>query len=256
MAISNVNGVTNLYESYQAQMKTNFKNNKDIHSNKNDKADKTQKADKPEKNSQIELSDAAKKLLEELKKTYGNMDFMIANYETEEEAAHYLSRGTKEYSVLIEPELLEKMAADEAVKDKYLGILDDATGKLTEMKEQLGDDADIVKRMGVSIDADGKVSYFAELEKIGERQRERIEQAKEDKAAQKKEDKKKAEEARKEKETSEISGEEKYMKRGPKKTLVQAESIEELLEMIRNTDWNKVKEDNLEQTGTRVDFSI
>ena len=37
------------------------------------------------------------------------MDFMVAEYEGDDEAAEYLSRGTKDYSVLIEPELLEKM---------------------------------------------------------------------------------------------------------------------------------------------------
>ena len=33
--------------------------------------------------SKIELSSAAKELLKELHNTYGNTDFMIANYETE-----------------------------------------------------------------------------------------------------------------------------------------------------------------------------
>ena len=57
-----------------------------------------------------------------MQKKYGDMDFFVADYSSDDEAQRYLSRGSKEYSVLIEPELLEKMAADESVKEKYLGI--------------------------------------------------------------------------------------------------------------------------------------
>ena len=42
----------------------------------------------------VTLSTEAKNLLKELKKTYGNMDFIVADYETDEEAAAYLARGT------------------------------------------------------------------------------------------------------------------------------------------------------------------
>ena len=55
------------------------------------------------------LSTAAQKLLKELQKTYKNMDFIVADYETDEEAAEYLSRGTSEYSALLSTDELEKM---------------------------------------------------------------------------------------------------------------------------------------------------
>ena len=55
-----------------------------------------------------------------MQKKYGDRDFFVADYSSDDEAQRYLSRGSKEYSVLIEPELLEKMAADESVKEKYL----------------------------------------------------------------------------------------------------------------------------------------
>ena len=90
----------------------------------------TKKTDKNDKKEPVKLSARAKKMLEELKKTYRNMDFMVADYESEEEAASYLSRGTKEYSVLIDPETLEEMASDEEAKAKYTGILEDAVGQL------------------------------------------------------------------------------------------------------------------------------
>ena len=75
---------------------------------------------------QPELSQGAKDLLNEMQKKYSDMDFFVADYSSDEEAQGYLSRGSKDYSVLIEPELLEKMAADGSVKEKYLGVIDDA----------------------------------------------------------------------------------------------------------------------------------
>ena len=144
-------------------------------------ADKADKADKTEKKEQVQLSDRAKKLLEELKKNYNNMDFIVADYETDEEASAYLAKGTKEYSVLIEPETLEEMAADEEAKAKYTGILDDAVDQLKDIKEQLGDKEDEVTHIGISVGKDGSVSYFADLEKIGERQKEWIEKSRESK---------------------------------------------------------------------------
>ncbi len=190
------------------------------------------KADKAEKNSQVNLSYKAKKLLQQLKKIYGNMDFMVADYETEEEAATYLSRGTKEYSVLIEPDVLEEMASDSKAKDKYLGILNEATGKLDEMQNQLGARKDDVTRMGISIGKDGEVSYFAELEKVNEKQRERIDKARENKK------------------------EDKAQQDRTKRTRVQADSAKELLKKIKSVDWSEIKSEDAKESGSRFDYSI
>ena len=183
------------------------------------------------KDKDIKLSDKAKNLLKELRKTYGDVDFIVASYETDEEADVYLSRGTKDFSVLIDPEELEKMANDDELKKKNLGIIDEAKEKLSGMKEQLGDKKDEVTRFGVSIDKNGKVSFFAELETLSEKQRERIEASKEEKGG--------------------------YI-RGThiKKTRVSASSAEELLEKINNVDWSKIKEEKQEENKSRMDFSI
>lgn len=207
--------------------------------------EKTSKAGKSEKNGQVRLSSRAKKLLEELQKRYKNMDFMVADYETEEEAASYLNRGTKEYSVLIDPETLEAMAADADVKEKYIGKLEEATKSLTDMKEQLGEEGNDVTRLGISIDKDGSVSYFAELEKMGEKQRERIEKAREDKKEEKAEWEKKAE-------NKETAAYDKFAQN--KKTTVWADSPEELLSKIKNVDWDKVKTQNAVTNGGNLDF--
>ncbi|MDE6972115.1 MAG: hypothetical protein K2P38_03290, partial [Lachnospiraceae bacterium] len=149
------------------------------------KAEAAKKNEETTSSKQPVLSSRAKQLLKELQKTYGNMEFMVGSYETEEEAKSYLSGGTKEYSVLIDPEELEKMASDENVKKKYLGMLEDATKKLTDMKAQLGSREDEVVHMGVSIGKDGTMSFFADLEKLSEKQRERIEEKREERREEK-----------------------------------------------------------------------
>lgn len=191
------------------------------------------------------LSKAAQNLLKELKKTYSNMDFIVADFETDEEAASLMSQGTAEYSALFTPEELEKMAADEDVKNKNMKILDGAVSKLDEMKTKLGDKADDVTRIGISFGDDGEVSFFAELEKNSEKQRERIEKQREDKKDAAKENGK-AEAAE-------------YLAHGKptgKRTTVYASTIEELAEKIANVDWNAVKEERQSTTGQRFDFTV
>ena len=231
-------------EGYGAYQNSFYSNSvKSKNSQKTQDANKADKTDKTEKNNNVNLSEKAKKLLEELKKTYGNMDFIVADYETDEEAAEYLSRGTKEYSVLIDPETLEAMAADEETKNKYVGILEDSVKQLKDVKEQLGDKEDEVTRIGISIGKDGQVSFFAELEKAGERQKDFIERTRESKKEARTEQEKKAQE--------ELAAQERT-----KKTTVSASSIEELLEKINAVDWDQIKSEEQQQTGSRFDFSV
>ncbi|EOS78161.1 MAG: DUF6033 family protein [Lachnospiraceae bacterium] len=194
---------------------------------------RTAKAGETKKGKEVQLSRKAQDLLKDLKKKYRNMDFIVADYESEEEASAYLSRGTKEYSVLIDPELLEEMAADGKTKEKQLNLLEDAASKLSGMKQQLGARKDEVSRVGVAIDKDGSMSFFAELEKVSEKQRERIENARETKR-------------------EEAAMQEKRSKR----TRVEADSVEELIEKIRNVDWSKIKEEGIFTSGSKFDFSI
>lgn len=177
------------------------------------------------------LSDNAKKLLKELQKSYSNTDFIVADYANEEEAASYLSKGTSKYSVLMTPEELEKMAADEKVKAENLKTLDNAFAKLEEMKQQLGDKGQEVSRLGVIMGSDGEVSFFAELEKVSEKQRERIEERRENNR----------EEARKAAKDQERVERENNLKPA-KRTVVHASSVEELLEKIGQVDWDQIPE--------------
>lgn len=242
-----------LYQNSYQQNKVNQKKNTDV---KSGRTDRNRKTDKTGRQQDLRLSSNAKKLLEELKQKYSNMDFIVADYEGEEEAQEYLSRGTKEYSVLIDPETLEEMAADKDVKEKYLGIIEDATGKFSDIKEQLGDKADDVVSLGVSIDKNGNVSYFAELEKMGEAQRERIEKAKEEKQEEKKEQDRASANDRRYPADRAGRRDNRFIQEGAKRTTVQSDSIEGLLAEIQKVDWNQIKGDGGQVNGDRFDFSI
>ena len=207
-------------------------------------------AKKADQNSQVNLSENAKKLLKDLQKNYKNMDFIVADYETDEEAASYLSRGKNQYSVLLSPEELEKMAADENVKKENLKVLDNAVSKLSEIRDQLGDKAKDISRLGIAIDNNGEVSYFAELEKVSERQRERIEEGRERKREEAKEAEKKA---RKEQDPwgAGYAPERDSVKR----TTVHATSVEELIERIGHVDWDDIQEEFI-PAGHRFNFTV
>ena len=240
--MNKVNGYSTYQNNYYDN-NINKKNPAKTSRSASSRTDSTKKTD----NSSIQLSDRAKALLQELKKTYSNMDFIVADYESEEEAAAYLNRGSKEYSVLIDPEELERMASDDDVKKENLSLLDNAVGKLDEMKKQLGDRENEVVHLGVSIGKNGEVSYFAELEKSGERQKEFIDKIREGK-------KEAAKEAA-DKSGSMAHG--KYGYAHSKRTTLYASTAEELLDKIKNFDWDTVKEEtSLPTPGGRFDSVI
>lgn len=201
-----------------------------------------------------ELSQGARDLLSEMRKKYGDMDFFVADYSSDEEAQRYLSRGSKDYSVLIEPELLEKMAADESIKEKYLGVIDDAKNKISAVKDEIAklDDSEDgvkkadIKNIGFSVKSDGSVAFFAELEKSSADQKKRIEQARKDKKAQQKEDEKE-DKAKKLDDQREAK---------VKKGLVKADSIEELVKGIRKFDWERTSEEVRPKAGGRLDVRM
>lgn len=224
--MSKING----YGAYQNTYLESSIQNRNREQEKKTRA--AQKKEETKSAKQPVLSSRAKQLLKELQKTYGNMEFIVASYDTEAEAKSYLSGGTKEYSVLIDPEELEKMASDEDVKKKNLSMLEEAAGKLTDMKAQLGDQKNEVIHMGVSIGKDGTMSFFADLEKLSEKQRERIE--------------KKREENREERASSD----------SVKRTRVYADSPEELLKKIKQIDWSKIKEEKAAESSRKFDFSV
>lgn len=182
----------------------------------------------------VELSREAKDLLKELQQKYGNMDFIVGDFETDEEAASYLSRGTKEYSVLMNAEELEKMAKDKDAKKEGMDKIESARNQLAYMQTQLDESGENVKKLGVVFEKDGTSTLFASLEKVSEQQRERQEDAREAKRAEK--------------------GASNSLYNRTKETTVKAKTTEELLEKIRGVDWDSIEEKLVPASGSKFDY--
>lgn len=171
----------------------------------------------------IELSDSAKNLLAELREKYGNMDIAVAEWSTDEEQDHYASLATKDYSVLINPELLEKMASDPSAREEYEAILNGVGEKYDTLKEELGEDADKIEGFTITLDKDGKVSYAVKLLK-DMTENSKAEEKRQERLEEKRAEKKKAEKEQLEKVTQKKKETEK----------IQADSIEELVKAIKD----------------------
>lgn len=226
--------------------------NSTVQQNQQENTKKTREtgtAKKTDKAKQPKLSQAAQNLLEKLRKNYNNMDFMIADFDSAEEAKDILSRGTKEVSVLFSSEELEKMAADEKCEKEYMDRVQDALRMSDEINKKYGyeltsgenSEKGEITKIGISFNKDGTMTYFAELEKSSNQQRERIEKTREKRAEEKKA------ETRKEKANRNSAS--------TKKTTVQASSEEELIEKINEIDWSKIREER-KQEGYKFDYSV
>lgn len=211
----------------------------------------TEKAEskKTKEASQTKLSKKAQDLLEKLRKTYGNMDFMVADFENGEDAQKILSRGTKEFSVLFSSEELEKMASDEKYEKEYMDRIKGAVRMSEQINQEYGfasafgenSENGELARVGVSFHKDGTVTYFAEMEKASDKQKTIMEEGREKRAEEKKADEKELH-----------SGKDHVAK---KKVTIQASSLDELLKKIAEIDWSQIKEEE-QIEGSRFDLSI
>ena len=128
---------------------------------------------------------------------------------------------------------MQLRCAEEYAKNGYVSAFD-------AMKAGNG----TVNKIGIVTDDNGNMKFFAELEKSSDKQKERIEKYREKKAEERKEAEKKA---------SKKSPYEKQEKDTVKRTTVEADSMEELIEKIKNINWNNVSDS---KSGDRFDFSV
>ena len=206
------------------------------------KAKETAEESKVAKSSEDKLSTKAKSYLENLRKTYGDYDFYVADAGVDRRAL--LSGSTKEFSVIFSNEELERMADDEAYAQEKMHAVQIAVDMSKRINEQFGADLEngtLISKMAISFDEDGKMSIFAQLEKISEAEKDYIEKLKEKRADEKKSAEELAEKKEQEKD------------RTVKKINLEASSEEELIEKITNVDWSKVAG---EIEGIRFDFSV
>ena len=86
-----------------------------------------------------ELSEEAAKYYEQLKKKYGNLDFILVSKDQKEFAKATASKyaNPNKMVVLIDEEKIERMAEDEDYRKQYEGIISKGASGLSQLKNRL-----------------------------------------------------------------------------------------------------------------------
>jgi len=253
--------VNNAYSSYAAQTALS-KKTEAAKTEAESKVKETGKSDYGKTIGEPKLSETAQKYYEQLKKKYGNYDFILVSRDEKANAqanASKYANGLKTV-VLIDEDKIEKMATDENYRKQYENVLSGAQAKLDQLKEGMESAGANVKGYGMQVNDNGTVSYFAVLKKSSEAQKARIE-----KKAEAKKEEKRAESRKERKAASEKSlskSKEKNIKEASEETddseLLTADSLEDLLNKISDFIFiersNNVQTESELQVGQNIDF--
>lgn len=226
----NNNFSTSRYNSYANRKAYSYRKQNEISESNifgQNKTDKTGKND----NKVTGLSKKAQSVLDALTAKYGsNTSFIVRDFGSDEEARSILSDSTSEFSVLLTPDELEKMANDKGYMKEKLDGIDGAMRMTEQINAQFGytsaDKDGLTKneisKIGVSFDNNGKMTLFADLEKATKANSDRTNQA-----AKKASDRK-------------SSSNSKYTVK--KKATITASTTEELLKKLKGFSWKDVAE--------------
>lgn len=192
------------------------------------------------KTNESNLSSKAQEFLKNLRKQYGDFDFLIGN--STDDLKALAKSGNKEFSVIFSNAELERMANDEKYAREKLRGVERAVKMSEEINQKYGFNRAFGKeglagtqitKISIVFNEDGTTTFFAELEKSSAKQRERIEKAREEKIRN-------------------------YSKNraDTKHATAQANSIESLYEKISAVDWDAVKAEKMPESGNRYDYSV
>lgn len=203
---------------------------------------------------EVKLSDKAKSYYEDLKKKFGNMDFILVSSDMKSKvASHASSYGSANKSVvLIDDAKIEMMANDESVRKKYEGIISMSQAKMQEARNSLTSSGAIVKSLGMSVSEDGKVSFFAVIEKNAKENAKALSKRQAAKKEAKKKEEKKAEKEDREEKLEKMREEKKqYLEFKP-------DSLESLVDKISKYAFNEASEsvvtNDEKRIGQLIDF--
>ena len=213
------------------------------------------------KSSEDKLSSKAKAYLENLRKTYGDYDFIIADEGTDRR--ELLNQSNKEYSVMFSSAELERMANDEDYAAEQMRKVQSIIDMSNRIFEQFGiekaweegatGDA-MINKLAISVNDDGTMTILAEIERFSEKKQSYLDKIQEKRDKQKEIEEKREEKAEEKKiEEKKTNPYKKEDEASVKKTVIKASSEEELLEKIQNINWDKVVG---ETVGAKFDFSI
>lgn len=111
---------------------------------------------------QPELSEKAAKYYEQLKKRYGNYDFILVSRDQKENAKANAAKYANGYKtvVLIDEDKIEQMATDEKFRKQYEGILSGAAAQIQQLKTSLQSSGAQVKGFGMQVNDGGTLSFL------------------------------------------------------------------------------------------------
>lgn len=218
-----------------------------------------------------ELTEKAAKYYEELKKKYGNLDFILVSKDQKE----YAKANASKYSnpnkmvVLIDEEKIERMAEDEKFRSQYESIISQGANGLTQLKSKLANMGLNVKSCGMNVYDNGATSFFATMDQSFKTQnkiaQQRLAKKKATKKAEEKKAAKKAEEKKQQEKLEESRAERReireefYESDGEDEITFTADSIDDLISQIENADnlfRRDIRSSYERQVGQRFDSAI
>lgn len=209
-----------------------------------------------------ELSEKAQKYYEQLKKKFGNYDFILVSREEKENAKANAAKYANKLKtvVLIDEDKIEKMATDEKFRKQYEGILSGASAQLQQLKTSMEKSGANVKGYGMQVNDNGTMSLFAVLKKSSADQKARIEKKAEQRKAEKKAADKKAARKEQEERWKNIGkGKDNRIDSEEEDTVtISANSVEELIAKIEEYNFeersNRIQTEKEKQIGQNIDF--
>lgn len=206
------------------------------------------------------LSDDAKKYYDQLKKKYGQYDFILVSADQKENAKANASKYANNLKtvVLIDEAKIEKMASDKNFRKKYEDILSGAAAQMQQLKDSVMKSGADVKGFGMQINDNGTASYFAVLKKSSAEQKARIEKKAEQKREEKKVADKKAAKKAQEKRLEKSHTKDVSKTDTDDEEVITANSIEELMKKLEeyafNDRSNSVVTEQEQMVGQHIDF--
>lgn len=191
---------------------------------------KDKEVNKVSETNENKLSKKAQDYLKNLRSQYKDYDFFVGN--TADDLKSLSKSGKKEFSIILSNDEIEKMASDEKYAKEKLDAMDGAIKMSRKISEENGfnaaskaaDGKDFtVEKLTVEIDDKGNSKFFAELKKTNSKVKELQERIYEKRAEEKKAADRKASEKKDE----------------PESTKLEADTLEDLIEKIKNFSWNE-----------------
>lgn len=219
-----------------------------------------------------ELTENAAKYYEELKKKYGNMDFILVSRDQKEYAKATASKysNPNRMVVLIDEDKIERMAEDEDFRKQYEGIISQGANGLSQLKNRLDSMGIGVKNYGMQVNDNGASSFFATMDQSfktqGKLAQERLAKKKAAKKAEEKKAAKKAEEKKLQEklEDGRVQRKDrlKDIEEARSEVTFTADSIDELIAKIEDMDYDflspngRIVSEQEKKVGGRFDYTI